>query len=42
MINDVNKAVIENKSVCLGQMKNNRNNGYNALIYENYDDINSR
>ena len=41
MVNDVNKAVLEGKSVCLGEMQKD-SDGYDALINANYNDINSR
>ena len=41
MVNDVNKAVLEGKSVCLGEMEND-SNGYVALIKANYSGVKSR
>ena len=41
LINDVNKAVLEGKSVCLGEMDRN-SNGYNALINANFSGVKSR
>ena len=41
MMNDVNKAVLEGKSVCLGEMQKD-SDGYDALIKANYEGVNSR
>ena len=41
MVSDVNKAVLEGKSVCLGEMQKD-NDGYDALINANFQDVKSR
>ena len=41
MVSDVNRAVLEGKSVCIGEMQKD-NDGYDALINANFKDIKSR
>ena len=41
MVSDVNKAILEGKNVCVGEMQKD-NDGYDALINANFKDVKSR